>query len=458
MRVPMTGPDSFVSLRSVFASPAIAACFDDAALIASMLAFERALARAEGACGVIPEAAAKRIDIALEDAPIDVPALVIEARRAGTLAIPFVKRITAHVAKTDEAASRFVHWGGTSQDVVDTALVLCATRATARLLERWQALGDALAALCDSHRDTPTLARTLLQPATPVPFGFRVATWIDAMTRTRGSLRRAVNDAGVIQFGGASGVLASLGSRGNEVAERLASELGLRVPSTPWHGIRDRVARLGAELAIGCEITAKIGFDVALLMQPGIDEAFEPEAPGRGGSSALPHKRNPVGAMYAREAGLRAPGLLASLIAGTGGELERGLGHWQTQFWTLGELFVAAGSGVDAMLEVIEGLRTDTGAMLRNLAATRGFVYAEALSMAIAGTLGKAAAHARVEALCRHAQSSGQTLEQALRADAELGALVPPDTARDVFDPASQFGASAAMIDQALHAWRSKES
>ena len=456
----MTKPDepSVSTLRSLFASQAIDACFDDRALIAGMLAFERALARAEGACGAIPPAAAARIDALLANATLDVPALVAQARTAGTLAIPFVKRITAHVAQADAEASRYVHWGGTSQDVVDTALVLCAQRASALLLARWVSLGDLLAVLADAHRTTPTLARTLLQPSVPIPLGYRFATWLDATTRTHASLRRAAEDARVVQFGGASGVLASLGARGNDVAERLAAELGLRVPATPWQGLRDRVTRLGAELAIGCEITAKIGGDVALLMQPEIGEAFEPAGEGRGGSSALPHKRNPVGAMYAREAGLRAPGLLVHLVAGTGGELERGLGQWQTQFWTLGELFAAAGSGVEAMLEVIGGLRLDVEAMRRNLDATRGFVYAEGLSIALAEKLGKAAAHQRVEALCRTAQSANVTLDQALRSDAELAAIVPPDVAAHLFEPSSQFGASAAMIDRAIVAWRNRES
>ena len=454
----MNRPDPPVTLRTVFASPAIAACFADDALIDGMLAFERALARAEGACGAIPADAAQRIDASLKTARIDVPAMVADARRAGTLAIPFVKHLAAHVAKSDEAAAGFVHWGSTSQDVVDTALALCAKRAGALLLGQWQSLGDGLAALCDTHRSTPTLARTLLQPATALPFGFRVATWLDGVTRTRASLRNALHEAAVIQFGGASGVLASLGARGTDVADRLAAALDLRVPSTPWHATRDRVARLGAELAIACQIAAKIGFDVALLMQPEIGEAGEPDAPGRGGSSALPHKRNPVGAMYAREAGLRAPGLLASLVAGTGGELERGLGHWQTQFWTLGELFAATGSAVEAIVEVVEGMRVDTDAMLRNVAATRGFVYAEALSTTLAVSLGKSAAHARVEALCRRAQSNGRTLEEAVREDAALAALIPPHVAAKLFQPTSQFGTSGAMIDRALDAWRSKET
>ena len=442
------------TLRNVFASTSIAACFDDAALVRSMVEFERALARAEGACGVIPAAAAERIDSVLSHASVDVARIAADARGAGTLAIPFVKQLTASVAAVDEEASRYVHWGGTSQDVVDTALVLCARRASGLLLDRWQSLGDALAVLCEAHRSTPVLARTLLQPATAVPFGFRVATWLDGVGRSRAALRWAIDEAAVIQFGGASGVLASLDANGETVAARVASELDLRVPTLPWHAMRDRVARLGAELAIVCQVAAKIGLDVALLMQPEIGEAFEPDAPGRGGSSALPHKRNPVGAMYAREAALRAPGLLANLIAGIGGELERGLGQWQTQFWTLGELFGAAGSAAEAMVEVVNGLRPDSAAMLHNLEATRGFVHAEALSLKLAETLGKAVAHVRVDALCRRAQSSGRTLEQALDDDPELASLVPPGVARALFQPASQYGASQAMIDRALDAWR----
>ena len=304
-----------MTLRELFASPAIAACFNDAALIGGMLSFELALARAEGACGVIPATAAARIDTVGNAAKFDIDALVTEARRAGTLAIPFVRHLTAQVAQADAEASRYVHWGATSQDVLDTALVLCAREASRRLLDEWDRLGDALAALADAHRATPTVARTLLQPATPVPFGFKVAVWLDAVTRTRLALQRASHDSAVLQFGGASGVLAPLGAQGPQVAARLALELDLATTATPWHGVRDSVARLGAELGIACEVTAKVALDIALLMQPEIGEASEPAGEGRGGSSALPHKRNPVGSMFAREAGLRAPGLVANLVA-----------------------------------------------------------------------------------------------------------------------------------------------
>jgi 3-carboxy-cis,cis-muconate cycloisomerase len=447
-----------MTLRELFASPAIVACFDDAALIGGMLSFERALARAQGACGVIPASAAARIDEVGNRAKFDIDTLVSEARRAGTLAIPFVRHLTAQVAQADAEASRYVHWGATSQDVLDTALVLCATEASRRLLERWDRLGDALAALADAHRATPTVARTLLQPATPIPFGFKAAVWLEAVTRTRLALRRASYDSAVLQFGGASGVLAPLGPQGPQVAARLAHELDLATSATPWHGVRDSVARLGAEIGIACEVTAKVALDIALLMQPEVGEAFEPTGAGRGGSSAMPHKRNPVGSMFAREAGLRAPGLVANLVAGVPGEHERGLGQWQSQFWTLGELFAAAGSGTDAMIEVLAGLTVDAQAMSRNLDAMRGFVYAEALTMALAGTLGKVAAHARVEALCRRAQSEGGTLQQALAQDAELSKSVPPDVLARTFEPSSQFGSAGTMIDRALDAWRNKES
>jgi 3-carboxy-cis,cis-muconate cycloisomerase len=204
-------------------------------------------------------------------------------------------------------------------------------------------------------------------------------------------------------------------------------------------------------------VVEKIGTDIALMMQPEVGEAFEPAGPGRGGSSAMPHKRNPVGAMLAREAGIRAPGLVATLLAGVAGEHERGLGQWQGQWWTLGDLFGAAASGLDAMIEVIEGLEVDPAAMQRNLDATNGFVYAEALTVAVAQTLGKSAAHARVEALVHRARQDATTLQATLAADADLAALVSPESRARIFDPASQFGSADAMIDRALEAWRRRE-
>lgn len=445
-------------LRSIFASTGVAACFEDAALLDAMLAFEAALARAQASCGLIPAQAAAGIEQACASMRFDVASLAGDARRAGTLAIPFVKALTAHAASGNSEAARYVHWGATSQDVTDSALALQSRKAAQIVLDDVDRLGEALARLVERYRSIPMVARTLLQPATPVPFGWKAATWLDGLTRTRAGFRDASAAFAVLQFGGASGVRAALHADGERVAEALARELDLAATALPWHSVRDRIARLGSELAILCGVASKMAGDVASMMQPELGEVSEPAGEGRGGSSALPHKRNPVGSMLAREAGLRAPGLVAQLMAGVAGEHERGLGQWQSQWWTLGDLFAAAGSAVASMVEVIEGLTVDPAAMQRNLDATRGFVYAEALAVAIAGTLGKAAAHARVEQLCRLAQRQGTTLGETLAADAQLSALVPEDRRAAIFDPASQFGSADAMIDRALDAWRNPGS
>ncbi|HVE49404.1 MAG TPA: lyase family protein [Casimicrobiaceae bacterium] len=446
-----------MALRDIFASKPMAACFDDASLLAGMLAFELALAKAEAASGMIPRAAADGIDAASRSMKFDVALLADEARRAGTLAIPFVKHLTAHVASFDAQAARYVHWGATSQDVQDSALALQVRKAGERLDASIKRLGDAVARLADTHRATPMAARTLLQIATPVPFGWKAAVWLDALARARTELRRAVGQASVLQFGGASGVRAALGAQGDAIANAVAGELDLALPAFAWHSVRDRIARLGAELAITCGVLAKIAGDVALLMQPEVAEASEPAAAGRGGSSALPHKRNPVGSMLAREAGLRAPALAATLMTSVGGEHERGLGQWQSQFWTLGDLFIATGSAADAMLEVVEGLSVDVDAMQRNLDAMRGFVYAEALSLALAVPMGKEAAHQRVEALCKRAAAEGKTLQQALANDKALAGMISDVERERVFDPKNQFGSAHTMIDAALAAWRAGE-
>lgn len=443
-------------LRDMLASKAIAACFSDAALVEGMLAFERGLAVAEAACGIVPRSAADAIESASRSTSFDFDALAGEARTAGTLAIPLVKRLTEHVAGHDPEAARYVHWGATSQDVQDTATALAIRRASERLALDVERIGDALARLVEAHRATPMAARTLLQIAAPVPFGWKAAVWLDAVARVRSELARAAREAAVLQFGGATGVRASLGSQGEAVAQALSQALQLPLPDVAWHAIRDRIARLGAELGVACGVLAKIAGDVALLMQSEVGEAFEPAGEGRGGSSAMPHKRNPVGAMLAREAAIRAPALVGTLVAEIAGEHERGLGQWQGQFWTLGELFMATGSAAEAMVEALEGLTIDAGAMQRNLEAMHGLVYAEALSMALAQSLGKSAAHARVEALSKRAQRERKTLRQALEQDAELAALVPEAERDRLFSPWSQFGSADAMIDRALAAWRNR--
>jgi 3-carboxy-cis,cis-muconate cycloisomerase len=296
-----------------------------------MARFEGALARASARAGVVPAAEADVIAHVCECARFDSAALARAARRAGTLAIPFVQRLTGEVAALSPQAARYVHFGATSQDVIDTAVVLCAGNAARRIEELSRRSGDAAAQLAQRHARTPTVARTLLQPALPVPFGWKAAVWLSLITRSYTGFRAAASEARVLQLGGAGGTLSAFADRGDAVASALADELALAKPSITWHSARDRFARLGVEAAILAGTAGKIARDVSLLMQPEVGEVSEPAGAGRGGSSSMPHKRNPAGSLLALEAAQRAPGLAATLLAQLAPEHERGLGQWQSQ-------------------------------------------------------------------------------------------------------------------------------
>jgi 3-carboxy-cis,cis-muconate cycloisomerase len=333
----------------------------DEKLLGAMARFEAALARASA-----PAAHAEVISRVCERARFDAAQLARDGRQ-GTLAIPFVKQLTAQVAAVSAEAARHVHAGATSQDVMDTAVVLCLKPACSRIEELTVRLGDAAAALAKRHANTPIAARTLLQPALAVTFGWKAALWLSMITRSVAAMRSAAAAACVLQFGGPSGTLSSFGERGEAVMATLASELGLRASLVPWHSARDGFARLGAELAILAGVAGKIARDVSLLMQAEVGEAAEGAKAGRGGSSSMPHKRNPALSMLALEAAQRAPGLAATLLAQLTPEHERGLGQWQSQWFTLRELVCAAASGAAAMAEALEGLEVNEKAMLANL-------------------------------------------------------------------------------------------
>ena len=331
-----------------------------------MARFEAALARARARHGQVPRAHAEVIATVCRGARFDAASLAREGR-AGTLVIPFVKALTAQVAAASTEAAKHVHAGATSQDVIDTASALCLRNACARIDELAVRLGDAAATLARRHRHTPMAARTLLQPALPVPFGWKAAMWLSPLSRSVVALRRAASEARVLQFGGPSGTLSGLGAKAEAISLALAEELDLPATLVPWHGARDRFARLGAELAILAGAAGKIGRDVALLMQAEVGEASEAAADGRGGSSSMPHKRNPALSMLALEAAQRAPGLAATLLGQLTPEHERGLGQWQSQWFTLRELACNTASGVAAMADVVEGLEVNEQAMRRNL-------------------------------------------------------------------------------------------
>ena len=440
-------------LQHAFWDETCARAFGDEKLLAAMARFEGALALACARAGIVPEAAARTIADVAAGASFDASALAPAARRAGTLAIPFVKQFTEKVAAISPEAARYVHFGATSQDVIDTGVVLCLGAATERLLALSRQIGDAAARMAKRYARTPTVARTLLQPAVPVPFGWKAAVWLSLLTRSRAHFQSAAREACVLQFGGAGGTLSAYAGKGDAIAQALATELGLARPPVTWHSARDGFARLGSEAAILTGAAGKIARDVSLLMQPEVGEAAESAAEGRGGSSAMPHKRNPVGCLTALEAAQRAPGLAATLLAQLTPEHERGLGQWQGQWFTLRDILCGAGSGLAAMAEVLDGLQIDEQAMRANLERSRGLVYSENVSLRLSRGLGKQAAHALTEKLCAIATREGKNLIDVVRADPQAVAAIDAGEIANLFDPESCFGSAPAMIERSLAEW-----
>ena len=384
-------------VESLAATEAISKVFSDASVLQAMLDFEAALARAEARCGVIPASAVTAIAAAAMAEGFDLSELTRLSLRAGTPAIPLVKMLTARVRAIDPEAAGFVHWGATSQDVADTSLVLLLRQAVPILQADHERTMAALHRLSERYAGAVMLGRTLLQPASPVTFGLKAAGWYAALRRGWDRVSSRFDEALCLQFGGASGTLASLDDRGMSVGEALASELALREPDAPWHGYRDRLAALMAALTIYTATLGKIALDVALLMQFEVGEAFEPGGDGRGGSSSMPHKRNPTACMLTLAAAKRVPGLLADFVAGMVVEHERALGGWQAEWPLVYGIVQSAAIALESMAEVCDGLTVDVAKMRANVESTQGAIFAERAVLLLTPELGREVARRQVE-------------------------------------------------------------
>ena len=431
----------------LFGDADVASCLSDAARLQAMLDVEAALAEAEAELGLVPRDCVAAIRTAARASLYDHASLAVAAAHAGNLAIPLVRELTRHVAAADPRAARYVHWGATSQDIIDTALVLQLRAAVPVLLKRMDSAAAHGARLARAHAATPMPGRTWLQQATPTTFGLKAAGWVDALDRQRAAIAGVLDEASVLQFGGASGTLAALGDRGPAVGERLAAALGLASPAIPWHAYRDRLARLGCALGIACGVMGKIARDIALLAQTEVGEAIDP---GGGGSSTMPHKQNPVGASVALAAALRAPGLVATLLAAMPQEHERGLGGWQAEWTALPELVLVTAGAARAIDGTLAVLQIDEGRMRENLARTRGLALAEAMSMALAPRLGRADAHARVEEASRRAVRERTSLAEALAADPDVTRHMARDEIERALTPDEYLGAARTFIERVL--------
>ena len=437
-------------LAPMLSSGQMRAICDDATVLQRMLDFEAALARVEAATGVIPKAAAEPIAKACKVSSFDLAALAEAAPRSGNLAIPLVRALTAEVARSNPEAARYVHWGATSQDVIDTAAMLTLRAGIDALAADLDRATRAFAALAQKHRNTAVVARTWLQHALPMPFGLKLAEYAAALHRSRLRLTRLSQDTLALQFGGAAGTLAALGDKGLAVAERLAKELKLPLPEAPWHCHRDRIAEAASVLAIVSGTCGKIARDVSLMMQTDVSEAFEPSSEGRGGSSTMPHKRNPVAAASALAAATIAPNLAATIFAAQVQEHERSAGAWHAEWPTLPTLLLVTSGALAAIVEIAEGLEVDVARMRANLDLTDGLIMAEAVAFALAEKIGKSQAHHLVEAASKRAIAERKHLREVLVGNDEVTAQLGADRMAKLMEPLNYQGASQALIDRLL--------
>jgi 3-carboxy-cis,cis-muconate cycloisomerase len=453
----MSTPEAGRLLDALFTTERMRAIFSDRGRVQGMLDFEAALARAEARVGVIPPPAAAAIAACCRAELFDTAALAQGTALAGNPAIPLVRALTALVARDEAEAAGYVHWGATSQDAMDTGLALHLRDALDALAADLARLSAALARIAETHKRTPLAGRTWLQQAVPVTFGLKAAGWMSAVERERERIAALRPRALVIQFGGAAGTLAALGDRGLDVAAALAEELRLGLPDLPWHAQRDRVAEVATTLGLLVGTLGKMARDLALLAQTEVGEAREPDAPGRGGSSTMPQKRNPVAASVALAAAVRVPALVSTMLAAMAQEHERGLGGWQAEWETLPEICALAAGALEQMARTMEGLEVDATRMLANLDLSGGLILAEAAAMALARHVGRARAHELVEQASRRAVAQGRHLREALAEDAEVRAHLSIEELGRAFDPGNYLGVAAELVDRALAARAERE-
>jgi 3-carboxy-cis,cis-muconate cycloisomerase len=389
--------DSFLS------TPEALEAFAAERFVQAMLRFESALARAQAQCGLIPAAAAEHIAQCCEGGDFDAARIAADSARAGSVAIPLIKTLKEAVGRADPAAVTFTHFGSTSQDVIDTASALVTREVLQQIGSDLDAAIDALLAMAGQHAAAPMLARTLGQPASVTSFGWKCAQWAAPLVRARQRIRASAAQALAVQLGGAVGTQAQMKGRGPDVARLMATELGLAAPAAAWHTQRDAWVALGCDLGLLAGNLGKIATDLALLGQWEVGEVNEPAEEGRGGSSAMPHKRNPVASMIALAAAQAAPQHVAALLAAMPQQHERALGPWQAELAAWPRQLQAVHGSVHALAQALPGLRVDTARMQANLQRLRAELPAEA------------AAEWFDPALAQHAAELARAQVQALR-------------------------------------------
>lgn len=425
------------------------------AWLQAMLDAEAALAAAEATAGLISretaEAIASRCDASLFDL---VEEIGRKARAAGNPVPSLARALTEEVSKVSEDAARYVHKGATSQDITDTAAMLVTRNALDLILTEVNGIAASCARLAETHRNTLMAGRTLLQQALPTTFGLKAAGWLVSVLEARRGLLEVRESGLAAQLGGAAGTLASLGGSGTSVLEEFASELGLKEPVVPWHTARFRVAAVGVALSLLVGVLGKVALDVILMAQTEVGEVAEPAGEGRGGSSTLPHKRNPILSVTAAANARRVQDLSRTLQAAMVQEHERAAGAWHSEWEALSDALALTGGAAAAVREVTEGLEVHTEKMRENLDATGGLLLAENVTTVAADRLGRLKAHDLVESACHRALNEGKNLREELLEDPEISEVLSAEEIDAALDPVGYLGSAGEFVDRALKLYR----
>jgi 3-carboxy-cis,cis-muconate cycloisomerase len=446
--MPATALDSSI-FRDIFSTPAMRAVFSDESRVQRYLDIEAALARAQAQLGIIPKEAAEEIVRHCSAGDYDFELLKKQTERIGYPVLPVVQQL---VKKCRDGLGEWCHWGATTQDITDTAAVLQIRDALVLVENELAAISAALARLARRYRDTPMAGRSNLQQAVPITFGFKAATLLAGIERHRVRLNELRPRVLVGEFGGAAGTLASLGQDGLAVQAALMKELGLGQPAIAWHTMRDNFAEVGCFLGLVTGTLGKIATDVKLMMQTEVEEVFEPFAEGRGSSSTMPQKRNPISCNYIIACTSMVRQNVAALLDAMVEDHERSTGPWEIEWIAMPEIFLLAAGALNQARFLMEGLEVDPVRMRANLDLTRGMIVSEAVMMGLGPHLGRQRAHDLVYDICRKAITTNGSFLELLAADPEISAHMSRAELAKLVDPANYLGLAGAMIDRVLAA------
>ncbi len=433
--------------RDIFSTEAMRGVFSDENRVRKYLDFEAALARAQARLGIIPKEAAEEICRHCNATEIDFAKLKTQTERIGYPVLPVVQQL---VGLCRDGLGEWCHWGATTQDITDSATVLQIREALLLIERHLDGIAGALAALARKYRDTPMAGRSNLQQAVPITFGYKMATLLAAFARHKQRLNELRPRVLVGEFGGAAGTLSSLGGRGLATQTELMKELKLGMPAIAWHTVRDCIAEVGCFLGLVTGTCGKIALDVKLLMQTEVEEVYEPFHEGRGSSSTMPQKRNPISSVYITALTAVVRQQVAALLDAMVEDHERATGPWEIEWIVLPEIFCLTAGALAQTEFVLKGLQVDEKKMRANLDLTKGLIVSEAVMMGLGPYLGRQYAHDLVYDICRKVVATDRPLVELLAENAEIAKHLDRPALEKLCDPANYLGEAGAMVDRVL--------